>query len=60
MILAFKAAIVVIIVMAVVGFLGYKARLNISIVTSKDITDFRDRRESFGLAPSTLAHRLSV
>jgi integrase len=43
-----------------VGFLGYKAKLNIAIVTSRDITDFRDRRESFGLAPSTLNTDIDV
>src|SRR6266480_7094393 len=37
-----------------VEFLGYRARLNIAAITSKDIADFRDHRERLGLAPSTL------
>jgi integrase len=37
-----------------VEFLGYRSRLNIATVTSKDVADFRDHRESLGLAPSTL------
>src|SRR5262249_1908959 len=35
-------------------FLGPKARLNIAAINSKDIADFRDRREARGLAPATL------
>jgi integrase len=37
-----------------VEFLGPRARLNIAAITSKDIADFRDHRESLGLAPSTI------
>jgi integrase len=37
-----------------IEFLGPKARLNIAAVTSKDIADFRDRRQSLGLAPATV------
>jgi integrase len=37
-----------------VEFLGYRARLNIAAITSKDIADFRDHRERLALAPSTL------
>jgi integrase len=43
-----------------VRFLGYRAKLNLAVVTSKDIADFRDRRESFGLAPSTLNGDVTV
>jgi integrase len=35
-------------------FLGYRARLNIVAITSKDVADFRDQRQSCGLAPATL------
>jgi integrase len=35
-------------------YLGPKARLNIAAITSKDIADFRDRRQSLGLAPATV------
>jgi integrase len=31
-----------------------KAHLNIAAITSKDIADFRDRREALGLAPATV------
>jgi integrase len=37
-----------------VEFLGARAQLNIAAMTSKDVADFRDRRESLGLAPSTV------
>jgi len=37
-----------------VQYLGPKARLNIAAITSKDIADFRDRRQSLGLAPATV------
>jgi site-specific recombinase XerD len=37
-----------------VEFLGSRARFNIAAITSKDIADFRDKREAQGLAPSTL------
>ncbi len=37
-----------------VAFLGRRADLNIAVVTSKDISDFRDTRERQGLAPSTV------
>jgi integrase len=35
-------------------FLGHRAKLNIAAITSRDIADFRDRRQSLGLAPSTV------
>ena len=37
-----------------IEFLGNRARLNIAAVTSKDIADFRDKREGQGLAPATV------
>jgi integrase len=37
-----------------IEFLGPRAKLNIAAVTSKDISDFRDRRHSLGLAPATV------
>jgi integrase len=37
-----------------IEFLGYRARLNIAAITPKDIADFRDERQSSGLAPATL------
>ena len=37
-----------------VEFLGARADLNIAAITSKDMADFRDRRHSRGLAPSTV------
>jgi integrase len=37
-----------------IEFVGYRARLNIAALTSKDIADFRDHRESLGLSPNTL------
>jgi len=37
-----------------ITFLDYKAHLNIAAVSSKDVADFRDHRESLGLAPSSL------
>jgi integrase len=37
-----------------IEFLGPSARLNIAAVTSKHIADFRDYRQSLGLAPSTV------
>jgi integrase len=37
-----------------VEFLGHRAQLNVAAVTSKDIADFRDRRQSLGLAPATV------
>jgi integrase len=43
-----------------VGFLGYRANLNLAVVTSKDIADFRDKRESRGLAPATLNGDITV
>jgi integrase len=43
-----------------VRFLGYRANLNIATVTSKDVADFRDRRESFGLSPATLNGDIAV
>jgi integrase len=43
-----------------VEFLGARARLNIAAITSKDIADFRDRREAQGLAPSTLNGDITI
>jgi len=37
-----------------IEFLGERARLNIAAITSKDVANFRDHRESLGLAPSTV------
>jgi len=37
-----------------IEFLGRRADLNIAAITSKDVSDFRDRRQSRGLAPATL------
>jgi site-specific recombinase XerD len=37
-----------------VRFLGKRAAASIAAVTSKDISDFRDRREAIGLAASTV------
>jgi integrase len=37
-----------------IEFLGHRANLNIAAVTTKDVSDFRDRRHSGGLAPSTI------
>jgi integrase len=37
-----------------IEFLGPRARLNIAALTSKDIADWRDHRQSLGLAPSTV------
>jgi integrase len=36
------------------AFLGPRANLNIAAITQKDILDFRDKRETKGLAPVTL------
>jgi integrase len=35
-------------------FLGPRVRLNIAAITSKDIADFRDHRQSLGLSPTTV------
>jgi hypothetical protein len=43
-----------------VEFLGSRARLNIAAVSSKDIADFRDKREAQGLAPSTLNGDITI
>lgn len=43
-----------------VAFLGYRANLNIAAITSKDIADFRDQRESRGLAPATLNGDITI
>jgi integrase len=43
-----------------IEFLDYRARLNIAAVSSKDIADFRDHRQSRGLAPSTLNTDITV
>jgi len=37
-----------------IEFLGPKASLNIAAITPRDIADFRDRRQSLGLAPATV------
>lgn len=37
-----------------IEFLGARANLNIAAITSKDIADFRDHRQSLGLAPATV------
>src|SRR5713101_7901844 len=37
-----------------IEFLGARGNLNIAAITSKDISDFRDRRQSLGLAPWTV------
>jgi len=36
------------------NFLGPRANLNIAAITSRDISDFRERRQARGLAPGTL------
>ena len=36
------------------AFLGARSRLNIAAITSKDVADFRDHRQSLGLAPATV------
>jgi integrase len=43
-----------------VAFLGYRANLNLAVVNAKDIADFRDRRESLGLAPSTINGDITI
>src|SRR5438874_8326504 len=43
-----------------VAFLGYRSNLNLAVVTSKDIADFREKRESRGLAPATLNGDITV
>jgi hypothetical protein len=43
-----------------VAFLGPRASLNLAVVTSKDISDFRDLRETRGLAPATLNGDVTV
>jgi integrase len=43
-----------------VEFLGHRANLNLAVVTSKDVADFRDLRESRGLAPATLNGDVTV
>jgi integrase len=37
-----------------VEFLGARADLNIAAITSEDVSDFRDRRQSLSLAPATV------
>jgi integrase len=37
-----------------IEFLGSRAKLNIAAITSRDIAEFRDKRQALGLAPSTL------
>jgi integrase len=43
-----------------IEFLGPRARLNIAALTSKDIADFRDYRQSLGLAPITVNNDLTT
>jgi hypothetical protein len=43
-----------------VAFLGPRASLNLAVVTSKDISDFRDLRETRGLTPATLNGDVTV
>jgi integrase len=43
-----------------VAFLGSRAKLNIAAITSKDIADWRDSRESRGLSPATLNGDITV
>jgi integrase len=42
------------------AFLGPRSDLNIAAITSKDILDFRDRREAKGLAPATVNLDITV
>jgi integrase len=37
-----------------VAFLGHRAKLNIAAISSRDIAEFRDQRQSLGLAPTTV------
>jgi integrase len=41
-------------------FLGSRARLNIAAISSKDLSDFRDKREAQGLSPATLNRDVAV
>jgi len=43
-----------------VDFLGPRSQLNIAALTSKDIADFRDHRESLGLAASTINYDIAT
>src|SRR5215468_3551176 len=43
-----------------IEFLDYKAHLNIAAVSSKDIADFRDKRQARGLAESTLNLEIKI
>ena len=43
-----------------VEFLDHRARLNIAAISSKDIAEFRDHRQSRGFAPSTLNTDMTV
>jgi integrase len=43
-----------------VEFLGHRASLNVAAITPKDILDFRNLRESKGLAPATLNLDINV
>ena len=43
-----------------IEFLAHRASLNIAAITPKDILDFRNLRESKGLAPATLNLDISV
>jgi integrase len=43
-----------------VEFLGPRARLNIAAISSKDLAEFRDKREAQGLAPSTLNGDIAI
>jgi integrase len=43
-----------------IEFLDHRARLNIAAISSRDIAEFRDHRQSRGLAPSTLNTDITV
>jgi Phage integrase SAM-like domain len=43
-----------------VAFLGYRANLNLAVVNAKDVADFREHRESLGLAPSTINGDITI
>jgi integrase len=43
-----------------IEFLGVRANLNVAAITAKDILDFRNLRESKGLAPATLNLDINV
>lgn len=43
-----------------IEYLDHRAHLNIAAISSRDIADFRDHRQSRGLAPSTLNTDITV